>query len=155
QEDFYITGKYAAPELGVFVGWTTLESPSVPSNPIVSKRGDVVFLFSGEPLWTDEKNGVLHSTSRDAWPIRLYEQEGDSFIEQLNGVFSGVVIDHRRRRVCLFNDRYGMDRLYYHETGHSMFFASEAKALLEVLAETRQFDSHGIGQFLRYGCTFE
>ena len=33
----------------------------------------------------------------------------------------------------LFNDRYGLNRVYYHEEADAFYFASEAKSLLSVL----------------------
>jgi len=59
----------------------------------------------------------------------------------------------RSYRAFLFNDRYGAERIYYHEAGGNFYFASEAKALLRILPELREFDQEGVAQFLTYGCT--
>ena len=53
----------------------------------------------------------------------------------------------------LFNDRYGIERIDWHEADGEFYFASEAKALLRVLPALRQFDSDGVAQFLAFGCT--
>ena len=37
----------------------------------------------------------------------------------------------------LFNDRYGMHRLYYHQAKEAFYFAAEAKAILAVRPELR------------------
>ena len=76
------------------------------------------------------------------WPCiaELYSDEGDSFVSRLNGLFSGLLIDRQRSRALLFNDRYGLERLYFHETSDALYFASEAKALLRVLPELREFE---------------
>ena len=76
-----------------------------------------------------------------------------SFVEKLNGLFSGLLIDKRQGKAFLFNDRYGVERVYWHETKDGIFFASEAKALLRVLPELRAFDKEGVAQFLTFGCT--
>ena len=70
----------------------------------------------------------------------------------MNGLFSGLLVDQRRKKVFLFNDRYGMERIYWHETVEAFYFASEAKALLRVLPELREFDRTGVAQFLGVGC---
>ena len=62
----------------------------------------------------------------------MYEAIGTECIEKLNGCFSGLLIDLRTSTIALFNDRYGLARLYYHEERGDLYFASEAKALLEV-----------------------
>ena len=35
----------------------------------------------------------------------------------------------------LFNDRYGMQRIYYHQSKDAFYFAAEAKAILAVRPE--------------------
>ena len=67
------------------------------------------------------------------WLVHLYEEEGDLFFEKLNGLFSGLLIDKRQKKVVLFNDRYGLERIYYYEADGEFYFASEAKALLKIL----------------------
>ena len=55
----------------------------------------------------------------------------------------------------LFNDRYGIERLYWFEAGEATYFATEAKALLRVLPQLRAFDPEGVTDFLAFGCTLE
>jgi asparagine synthase (glutamine-hydrolysing) len=55
----------------------------------------------------------------------------------------------------LFNDRYGMQRIYYHESNDSFYFAAEAKAILAVRPELRRTDPRGVGEFIACGCTLE
>ena len=38
----------------------------------------------------------------------------------------------------LFNDRYGMHRIYYHESKDAFYFAAEAKAILAVCPELQE-----------------
>jgi asparagine synthase (glutamine-hydrolysing) len=78
---------------------------------------------------------------------------GSRFLEKINGWFSGVLVDLRNERILLFNDRYGLGRIYWHENERGFYFASEARALLRILPELRQFDNEGVAEFLNYGCT--
>jgi len=66
-------------------------------------------------------------------------------------LFAGLLIDRRANQAVLFNDRYGVGRLYWHETAEAFYFASEAKALLRVLPKLREFDRDGVAQFLGVG----
>ena len=52
----------------------------------------------------------------------------------------------------LFNDRYGMHRLCYHQSDDAFYFAAEAKAILAVLPELRTPDSRSIGEFVACSC---
>jgi asparagine synthase (glutamine-hydrolysing) len=65
------------------------------------------------------------------------------------------LIDKRKRKIFLFNDRYGLERIYWHKQEDVFYFASEAKALLRVLPELREFDDHGVADFLAFGCPLE
>jgi asparagine synthase (glutamine-hydrolysing) len=55
--------------------------------------------------------------------------------------------------VIIFNDRYGMERVYWHEGLDGVFFASEAKALLRVLPSLRVLDERGVAELFQWGCT--
>jgi len=66
-----------------------------------------------------------------------------------------VLVDLKQKEIKVFNDRYGMQRLYYFEDGESLLFASEAKAILEVRRELRTLESQGIGEFLSCGCVLQ
>ena len=61
----------------------------------------------------------------------------------------------RRSRVILFNDRYGMDRVNFHERPGGFYFASEAKAILAVLPELRKWDVQSAGEFISTGAVME
>ncbi len=55
----------------------------------------------------------------------------------------------------LFNDRYGMHRIYYHQAKEAFYFAAEAKAILAVRPELRRVDPRGLGEFVSCGCVLE
>jgi asparagine synthase (glutamine-hydrolysing) len=160
-ETFYVSGTHSVPEMGIHAGWVAQEDFFAAGQPFLNEREDVTLIFSGE-CFLDSQTGVelrqkghQIGTDKASWLVHLYEEEGEAFVKRLNGLFSGVLIDQRKQRVFLFNDRYGMERIYWHETADAFYFASEAKALLRVLPELRAFDEKGVAQFLAFGCTME
>ena len=70
-------------------------------------------------------------------------------------MFHGLIADQSRGTVTLFNDRYGMHRIYYHEAKDAFYFAAEAKAILAVLPELRTPDPQGLGEFVACSCVLE
>ncbi len=66
-----------------------------------------------------------HSFEADgpSYLVHRYEEEQD-FPARLNGRFHGVIADLARETVLLFNDRFGMQRLYYHQSGDTLYFGS-------------------------------
>ncbi|MGH9397741.1 MAG: asparagine synthase-related protein, partial [Terriglobia bacterium] len=82
-------------------------------------------------------------------------EEESTFPAGLNGRFHGLLVDRTRGNATLFNDRYGLGRIYYHEAKDAFYFAAEAKAILAVLPELRRLDARGLGEFLSCGCIME
>jgi asparagine synthase (glutamine-hydrolysing) len=159
-EHFYISGAYSVPESGVYAGWTAHEDSFAAGQPFLNEQRDIALIFSGECFADPQSRAALtrkgHAIKKDNdWLIHFYEEEGEQFFEKLNGLFSGVLIDKRRNQAFLFNDRYGSERIYWHQTRDATYFASEAKAILRVVPETRAFDARGIADFLSYECTLE
>ncbi len=160
-ERFYTSGTYFIPELGVYAGWVALKDSFAASQPFLNEERDIALLFSGECFADStvrnqlERKGHKVGDCKGNWLVHLYEEDGDRCFEKLNGLFSGLLIDKRHKKAFLFNDRYGVERLYWHETKDGTYFASEAKALLRVLPKLREFDADGIAQFLTFRCTFE
>jgi asparagine synthase (glutamine-hydrolysing) len=158
-EPFYESGAYGAPKLGIYGGWVAQRNSFASNQVFLNEQRDITILFSGE-CFTDRavaaelrEKGHHLDGKKGAWLAHLYEKKGSQFWENLNGLFSGLLIDKREGKAFLFNDRYGTERIYWHETHDAFYFASEAKALLRVLSELREFDQQGVAQFLTYGCT--
>lgn len=157
-EPFYRSGTHFVPELGVYTGWTAHENSFPADQVFFNEQRDVTLIFSGECFVDQEVQSTLKEKRHDLeetnnWLVHLYEEAGEQFVEKLNGLFSGLLIDQRQKKAFLFNDRYGSERIYWHQTKDATYFASEAKALLSVLPELRELDEHGVAQFLAFGCT--
>lgn len=158
-EPFYTSGTYSIPELGLYTGWLAHANSFADKQVFQNEQTDIALVFSGECFVDAEtksrlkQNGHKIAESGGDCLVHLYEEQGKAFFENLNGLFSGLLIDKRQRKIFLFNDRYGMERIYWHETPDAFYFATEAKALLRVLPELREFDAEGVAQFLGVGCT--
>jgi len=59
----------------------------------------------------------------------LYSKYGIDFLNKLNGMFAIVIIDKEKSTNYLVRDRFGEKPLFYHQRGDDLFFASEVKAL--------------------------
>jgi len=159
-EDFYVTGTWVEESLGVYVGWIARKGSFSDRMPLRNEQGDVVLVFSGEEFPEPgtveglKKKGHELEDVGPSYLVHLYEQD-QSFPAALNGRFQGLLIDRRRGDAVLFNDRYGMHRLYFHHSKDAFHFAAEAKAILAVRPETRRLDPQGAGEFAACGCTLE
>src|ERR1700757_1874999 len=153
-EPFYVSGTYINEELGLWSGWVCHQGAFEDCLPIWNEKKDICLLFSGEDF-TDQADvdalrtrGHEFGSDNASYLVHLYEEMGCAFLEKLNGWFSGVLVDLRAQKFILFNDRYGVNRLYYHEDASGFYFSSEAKALLKILPGTRQLDLRSLGEIL-------
>ncbi|PYN75148.1 MAG: hypothetical protein DMD97_15225 [Candidatus Rokuibacteriota bacterium] len=159
-ENFYGTGMWVDESLGVYVGWIARKASFSEGMPLRNERGDVVLVFDGEEFpepgtirRLKERGHQLEMTV-PSYLVHCYEDDR-SFPAGLNGRFHGLLADRKRGTTTLFNDRYGMHRIYYHESKEAFYFAAEAKAILAVRPELRRTDPRGLGEFVACGCVLE
>jgi asparagine synthase (glutamine-hydrolysing) len=159
-EDFYVTGTWIEESIGVYVGWIARKGSFSDGMPLRNERGDAILVFSGEEFPEPgtvqrlrERGHELDAAGPD-YLVHLYEED-PCFPAALNGRFHGLLIDRNGGTATLFNDRYGMQRIYYHESQDAFYFAAEAKAILAVRPELRTIDSQALGEFVSCGCTLE
>lgn len=159
-ESFYVAGTWSDPAQGIYVGWVAREGSFAAEMPAQNERGDVILIFSGEEFPEPGKIEALRAAGHAVAPdgpsylVHRYEDEPD-FPKRLNGRFHGLVVDRARRTAMLFNDRYGLQRIYYHEARDSFYFAAESKAILKVRPDLRVADPRGLGEFIVCGCVLE
>jgi len=159
-EAFYVTGTRLAESLGLYVGWALQENSFSDGMPLSNEGGDITLVFSGEEYPEPgtarrlKEKGHALVPEGPSYLVHLYEED-PTFPAGLNGRFHGIVIDRNRETATLFNDRYGIHRIYYHESQEGFYFAAEAKAILAVRPELRSTDPRGIGEFIACGCVLE
>lgn len=151
-ESSYASGKCEIPELGVSAGWVARDGAVASA---WNGDGTIGLLFSGDVFGDSTGPGVTGSQSGQddlRSLISRYEKHGIGFLKDLNGWFAGVLVDHHARQVLLFNDRYGLGRVYFHEGNDGFYFSSEAKSLLAVLPALRELDRAGLADWFSCGC---
>jgi len=160
REDFHVNGIWADESLGLYVGWVARRGSFSEQMPLRNERGDVVLAFSGEefpePGMAQRLKAQGHEFDWDgpSYLVHVYEED-PSFPTGLNGRFHGLLADQRRGTALLFNDRYGMHRIYCHQSNDAFYFAAEAKAILAVRPELGRMDSRSLGEFVACGAVLE
>ena len=159
-EKFYVTGTWEDESLGIYVGWVAQKNSFSDGMPLRNDRGDVVLIFSGEEFPDPGTERHLRDRGHRLDPgtpsylAHLYEAD-PNFPAGLNGRFHGLLTDRTGGMATLFNDRYGMHRIYYHSSKEAFYFAAEAKAILAVRPELRRVDPRAMGEFVACGCVLE
>jgi asparagine synthase (glutamine-hydrolysing) len=152
------TGRLSGTRVAAQLAWSKrdYEAPCVAWNAART----VGLVFVGEDYDADAKLAALRKRglrpANDAeCLLQLYEESGLAFLSGINGRFSGAILDERTGTVHLFNDRFGLNRVYVCKSTDGLHFSTEAKALLAVLPGTRTIDQRGLAEFFSVGCVLQ
>lgn len=155
-EAAYTVDLVSSATLGVHAGRVGFGGTGISQRPADRDPGLVV-LTTGETESQasdaiDAEHDVRAIGAGAAVVMRAYQRCGERGIAGITGHVAGLVIDRRRAKCFLFNDRYGMERIFIHTEGSRTFFSSEAKAILAVAPGTRAFNPTALAQFVACGC---
>ena len=125
------------------------------SQPLRNEDGSVQLILNGEiynaPALRSEleQRGHRFATHSDAEVLSHgYEEEGTGWLDRVRGMFAFALWDHKRQKLWLGRDRFGMKPLYYAELGQTVVFASELKAILQFPGIERQLDLAALDAYL-------
>jgi asparagine synthase (glutamine-hydrolysing) len=104
--------------------------------PIFDPERGTAIVFNGE-LYDHEalrreleqRGHRFYTTTDTEVLLHLYGEYGLDFVDRLNGEFSFVIWDSRRRRLVAVRDPVGIKPLFFRATPEEIVFGSEVKAL--------------------------
>ena len=125
--------------------------------PISNEDGSIVMVCNGEIFNFKEikeeltARGHKFKTGTDVEVcIHLYEEEGEEFVNRLNGQFAICLYDRKNKRYLLARDHVGICPLFYTEFDGRVVFASEIKAILEYPGMPRKLNLKAVDQLLNF-----
>jgi asparagine synthase (glutamine-hydrolysing) len=145
----------------VYVGWLCHKGSFSDCLPIENEKKDCILIYSGENLNDSDildklkRKNHIYNRKNASFLVHLYEEYGEKFLKLLNGVFSGLIIDKKRRKVFLFNDRYGIQKIYYYENADAFYFSNQAKSILKILPIPVEVDPESFAELFTYNCVIE
>lgn len=138
------------PQRGIALGNRRLSIIDIAGGhqPFVSDDGQVAVVQNGEifnylelAAQLRQQGVVLRTASDTEVVLRLYEREGISFLDKLNGMFAIAIDDAREDAMYLARDRIGVKPLYVADDGQRAIFASEIKAMLPWIDTGARFEA--------------
>jgi asparagine synthase (glutamine-hydrolysing) len=160
-ESFYVSGTWIDERLGVYVGWVARKGAFEDGMPVRSEDGNLVLVLSGEEFpepglrsCLRQKGHAVNGEDDASYLVHVAETDPE-FPRNLNGRFQGLLVNRIAGSAMLFNDRFGMHRVYIHEGSEAFYFAGEAKAILAVRPDLRSADTRSLGEFVACGCVLE
>ena len=122
----------------------------------MSDESDTVWItFNGEiynfrelraPL--EAKGHKFRNRSDTEVILHSYIEHGPFAAKDWNGMFDVAMFDSRKNELYLARDHFGVKPLYYYDNGHSLYFGSELKSILEDPQVPRELDEEAISLFL-------
>jgi asparagine synthase (glutamine-hydrolysing) len=98
-----------------------------------------------------ESRGHRFKTASDTETIlHLYEEHGPACLEHLRGMFAFAIWDGRAKRLFLARDRLGVKPLFYCLERECLAFASELRALRELVARPLEVDPQAVYDFFGF-----
>ena len=144
----------------LFFGHTRLSILDMSDNgnqPMFVQSGDVGIVFNGEiynyvQLREDLlKQGVdFKSTTDTEVLLQMYVRYGKSMLSLLYGIFAFAIWDNRDRSLFIARDGLGVKPLYYSVTDDVFLFASEIKALFDLLPNVSDLDYCALESYLTF-----
>jgi len=124
--------------------------------PIHNESQDIWTIYNGEIYNFPElrkrliKKGHEFYTGSDTEVIiHLYEEEGENFVNELNGMFAIALWDKKKGELLLVRDRLGVKPLHYLLLNNQFYFSSEIKSLLKT-GYQKEMDFEGLSQFFTF-----
>jgi len=115
---------------------------------------DIVIVFNGEIYNYKELKKEHHlktvTKSDTEVLIRLYQKYEFNFLNYLNGMFSFCIYDKKKDRFFCVRDRFGKKPFYYYFKNNKFIFASEIKAILNILKTTPQMNYQAFYEYLSF-----
>ncbi|MEO8681153.1 MAG: asparagine synthase (glutamine-hydrolyzing) [Vicinamibacterales bacterium] len=125
--------------------------------PISNEDGSIWTVQNGEiynfQVLRDrlEARGHRFATHSDTEIIvHLYEDLGEAFASELDGMFAIALWDDRQKKLILARDRFGKKPVLYAEAGGRLWFGSEFQALLADPAIDRAIDYDALDEYLAF-----
>lgn len=126
--------------------------------PMLNDDGSVSIVFNGEiynyqAIRQELQSKFKFRTQSDTESLLyLYENDGFSMLDKLNGMFAFAIWDNRKKHLFIARDRIGIKPLYYTIIGDQLVFASEIKPLLTYPGFTKKLRIDSVYKYLHLRC---
>lgn len=108
------------------------------NQPLEKYNFSIVFngeIYNKKELFALLGNVELKTSSDTEVILELYNKYSEKFVNFLNGMFSIVIFDKKKKRLIMCRDRFGIKPFYYSLKNEDIFFSSEIRGVYELLKQ--------------------
>ena len=155
--EWYVLETHNDENAGVALGRIGIGIFNQERQPVFSEDRNLMIFLSGEFYNT---SGLRHDLKAKGYGfrdesdlelvLRLYQEKGEQFIHNLEGVFVLAIWDHDQQKLVVANDRFGLYPLYYAHYGGKLIFAPETKGILCDPNFHTELDLTALAEYVRF-----
>ena len=126
--------------------------------PVFNENKTICAILNGElynykEIKKDKLRGrhYLRSNSDTEIIPHMYEELGEKFINEINGMFGIAIWDKKKETLFVYRDRLGIKPIYYYYDKDKFLWASEIKAILASNLIKKEIDIEAVDLFFRLG----
>jgi asparagine synthase (glutamine-hydrolysing) len=127
------------------------------AQPVCNEGQNLIVFMCGELYGTTElrrnlkaKGHRFRDDSDLELVLRLYQEMGERFVYELEGVFVLVIWDRSRHEVIISNDRFGLYPLLYAHYDGKLIFAPEMKGILGDPDFRKELNLTAVAEYVRF-----
>ena len=129
------------------------------NQPFVSKKTGNIIIFNGEiynfkKLKKFLKKRKLETSSDTEVILNLYEKFGDNFVKKLNGIFSFVIYDKRKKIIYSARDRFGIKPLMLYHDRKRIAYSTEIKPIIKIINK-KEINLSNIKKYISEGLLYD
>lgn len=127
----------------IYIGHTRLAIVDLDkrsNQPMINEQTRTKIVYNGEiynyiELRKElESVGIKFTTDGDTEVfLKAYDYWGPEFVKKMNGFFSAIIIDEKKKRTIVYRDRMGIKPLYFYKDNECFMCSSEIKPILNYL----------------------
>ncbi len=143
-----------------FVRLSIIDLSLAGHQPMLSDDSRYVIIFNGEVYNYIElreelkaKGYSFRSDSDTEVVLKSYQEWGDKCLHKFNGMWAFVIYDQITKKIFGARDRFGVKPFYYYKDNNSFIFASEIKAIKEVLTNSLSINDKTLFNYLSFNRT--
>jgi asparagine synthase (glutamine-hydrolysing) len=155
--DWYVMETHCDEEQGLGMGRIGIGIFNQGGQPRVLPDAGLMGFLTGELF---ETQGLLRELKEDGYALepddnlglilRLYQRQGESFIDRLQGAFFLLIWDQRNGKVLLGCDRFGLYPHFLSAKRGRLVFAPEVKAILSYPSIPKELDFTALAEYVRF-----